>query len=48
MYESKGEPFDPSADGFVFSEPQIGQGMRARYRESLVAKAYYYRGQSVA
>ncbi len=48
MYECKGEPFDPAAHGFVFSEPQINAGIRARNRESLVAKAYHYRGQSAA
>ncbi len=46
MYECKGEPFDPAAHGFVFSEPQINEGIRARNRASLVEKAYNYRGQS--
>jgi hypothetical protein len=29
MYKSKGQPFDPSAHGFVFSEPQINEHIRA-------------------
>jgi hypothetical protein len=48
MYECKGETFDPSAHGFVFSDPQIYQGIRARNRESLVRKAYHYHGQFAA
>jgi hypothetical protein len=48
MYQCKGETFDHSAHGFVFSDPQILAGIRARNRESLIAKAYHYRGQSAA
>jgi hypothetical protein len=48
MYESKGETFDPSAHGFVFSEPQINQSIFARSRDRLVKKAYNYRCQSAA
>ncbi len=48
MFECKGEKFDPSAHGFVFSDPQITAGMRARNRENLVSKAIFYRGQSAA
>ncbi len=40
MYESKGEAFDPSDLGFVFSEPQIKQRALARTRERLALKAY--------
>jgi hypothetical protein len=43
MYESKGEPFDPAAIGFVFSEPQINEGILARTRERLAQEAYAYR-----
>ena len=40
MYESKGETYDPSADGFVFSEPQIDAAIRARNRERLIEEAH--------
>ena len=43
MYEDKGEPYDPSADGFVFSESQISESIRARNRERLASKAYAHR-----
>jgi len=43
MYKSKGETYNPSADGFVFSEPQINASIRARHRERLISKAYYHR-----
>jgi hypothetical protein len=42
MYESKGEAFDPSAYGFVFSEPQINEGILSRSREGLIDEAYAY------
>jgi ABC-type transporter Mla subunit MlaD len=48
MYESKGETFDPSAHGFVFSEPQINQSILARGRERLADEAYDYHLQSAA
>jgi hypothetical protein len=48
MYQRKGETFDPSTHGFVFSEPQIDAGIHARNREILVSKAIFYRGQSAA
>ncbi len=40
MYESKGETYDPSEDGFVFSEPQINDAIRRRNRERLLEEAY--------
>jgi hypothetical protein len=43
MYESKGEPFDPAAIGFVFSESQINESILARTRERLAHEAYVYR-----
>jgi hypothetical protein len=43
MYKSKGEKYSPSADGFVFSEPQIDASIRARHRERLISKASYHR-----
>jgi hypothetical protein len=39
MYESTGETYDPSADGFVFSESQINEHIRVRNRENLVIAA---------
>jgi len=39
MYEGKGETYDPSADGFVFSELQIKEAARARSRERLAKEA---------
>jgi len=40
MVESTGETYDPSADGFVFSEPQIDTARRARNREHLIEEAH--------
>ena len=40
MVESTGETYDPSADGFVFSQPQIDAAKRARNRERLALEAY--------
>jgi hypothetical protein len=42
MYESKGETYDPSEDGFVFSETQINQTVLARNRERLTLQAVDY------
>ncbi len=39
MVDSKGETYDPAADGFVFSEAQIEESVNARYRNSLAAQA---------
>jgi hypothetical protein len=43
MYESKGETYDPSADGFVFSDQQIDASVRTRRRETLASEAYDHR-----
>jgi hypothetical protein len=40
MYESKGETYDPSEDGFVFSQTQINSRIRARNRERLAEEAF--------
>ena len=48
MVESTGETYNPSADGFVFSEPQISHGIKARGRERLAGEAYEYRCESAA
>jgi hypothetical protein len=48
MAESTGEAYDPSADGFVFSESQISESIRTRKRERLVSEAYDHRCESAA
>jgi hypothetical protein len=48
MLESTGETYDPSADGFVFSERQIEESKRARNRERLALEAYQHRCASEA
>ena len=39
IYKSKGEPYRPSEDGFVFSELQINEAVRTRTRHRQIAKA---------
>ena len=39
MYESKGETYRPSDDGFVFSQTQINRAILTRNRERLVVEA---------
>ena len=39
MYESKGETYRPSDDGFVFSQTQINAAIRTRNRERLIEEA---------
>jgi hypothetical protein len=48
MYDSKGETYNPSADGFVFSESQIAESIRARNRENLAEEAFDHRYESAA
>jgi hypothetical protein len=36
MYEDKGKPYDPSEDGFVLTEAQIGDAICARNRERML------------
>jgi hypothetical protein len=48
MYKSEGETYDPSADGFVFSEQQIEAAKRTRRRERLAEEAYGHRCESAA
>ena len=48
MYESKGEAYDPMADGFVFSKTQIDAAIRTRNRERLAEEAYDHRSESAA
>jgi hypothetical protein len=40
MVESTGETYDPSADGFVFSQLQIDAAVRARKRKRLALEAF--------
>ena len=40
MYESRGETYDHSADGFVFSQHQINDAIRARNREIRTDQAF--------
>jgi hypothetical protein len=40
MYESKGEPYNPAGDGFVFSQIEIDSAFLARNRRQLASQAY--------
>jgi len=42
MYKLKGETHHPSADGFVFSEPEIAAALRARNRERQALEAFHH------
>ncbi len=46
MYEDKEIPYDPSEDGFVFSQTQIDEGILACNREELLEAAYEHRLES--
>jgi hypothetical protein len=48
MYEDKAIPYDPTEDGFVFSQDQIDEGILARNREELIDDAYEHRLESAA
>jgi hypothetical protein len=48
MYESKGETYDPSEDGFVFSEDELDDAVRARNRERLTDQAFDYHNDDSA
>jgi hypothetical protein len=39
-YEQKGERYDPSLDGFVFSKAQLARAIRLRNRDISLAEAY--------
>jgi hypothetical protein len=43
MVESKGDMYDPAADGFVFSDTQIMDSLRTRNRERKAEQAYEHR-----
>jgi hypothetical protein len=40
MYKDKGEPYNPSKDGFVFSQTQINEAILRRTRERLTNEAW--------
>jgi len=40
MHQTEKEPYDPAADGFVFSRDEIGQFLRLRDRHARAAKAF--------
>jgi len=42
MYESKGEAYDPSEDGFVFSEQQIDEAIQRRNQERRIDQAWHH------
>ena len=48
MYEAKGETYDPSEDGFVFSEQQINDAILRRNRERLIDEAFDYHDDCAA
>ena len=42
MHQTEKEPYDPAADGFVFSKDEIQQFLRLRDRHARAAKAFEY------
>ena len=46
MCESKGEPYNPSEDGFVFSAAQIDTAQRTRNRERRTLEAFDYQAEA--
>jgi hypothetical protein len=40
MYESKGKTYNPSQDGFVFTEQEINRAIQSRTRRNLATEAY--------
>jgi hypothetical protein len=48
MVESTGNMYDPTADGFVFSDTQIMDSLRTRNRERKAEEAYEHRCESAA
>jgi hypothetical protein len=43
MHKAEGHPYNPSADGFVFSDVQIQAARQSRTRKTLAFNAYPYR-----
>jgi uncharacterized protein YfbU (UPF0304 family) len=48
MYESKGEAYNPSEDGFVFSASQITESLLARNRQRRIDEAWKYHHRAAA
>jgi hypothetical protein len=48
MYQSRGDTYDPSEDGFVFSEDQINDSIRRRNRERLIEEAWDHNNEEAA
>jgi hypothetical protein len=48
MYESKGETYRPSEDGFVFSQTEINESIRTRNRERLIDQAWDHHHDTAA
>jgi len=48
MYESKGETYDPSEVGFVFSKDEIDDAIRARNRARLIDAAWRHHHNTAA
>jgi hypothetical protein len=46
MCEAEGETYNPSEDGFVFSEPQIAAAKRARTRDNRAMEAHEYHSEA--
>jgi hypothetical protein len=46
MYESREETYDPSEDGFVFSEDQINASILRHNRERLIDEARHYHDEA--
>jgi hypothetical protein len=40
MYKSKGQPYNPASDGFVFTDAQIAAARRLKNRDRNIMKAY--------
>lgn len=48
MYKAKGETYDPSQDGFVFSAAEIDDFMRTQSRKNRIQQALHHRRTAVA
>lgn len=46
MYESKGKTYDPSEDGFVFSESEINESILRRNRRHLIDEAWDHHNEA--
>ncbi len=48
MHQSKGEPYDPAVDGFVFTKPEIDCFLRRRDREKRAVQARLHHANAAA